>query len=147
MFARILVATDGSDDAVRAADAAAELAERFHSRVTLLSVYSPPIISTPEATLFEVEADVIRGLHGDVIARTAAPFDKLGVPYDVRTETGNAAATIVSVAEQDRDDLIILGSHGAGAIRRILLGSTTDRVAHWAHCPVMVIKKPHQRPA
>jgi len=140
MFTKILVATDGSEDALRGAEVAAELALRFHSRVTLLSVYAPSPISSTDFGAYELEDAVIRDLHAAVLTRTSAPFVARDVEFEARQETGNPAAVIVNVAEQEKDDLIVVGRHGVGGLRRFLLGSVSDRVAHYAHCPVLIVK-------
>jgi len=144
VFNNILVGTDGSGDAVRAAEAAAKIADCFNSRVTLLSVYAPPIIATPEMNLYELEQDALRDLQDNVIARTAEPFLARNLSYDSRTAIGNPAAEIVSIAEQLKSDLIVIGSHGVGGLRRFLLGSVSDRVGHYAHCTVMIVKQGNQ---
>ena len=140
MFNNILVATDGSGDALRAAEAAAKIADCCGSRVTLLSVYSPPVILTPEMNVYEMEPDALREIQDNVLVRTAEPFLKRRLTYDSRTEIGNPAAVIVSVAEQLKSDLIVVGSHGVGGLRGFLLGSVSDRVGHYAHCTVMIVK-------
>jgi nucleotide-binding universal stress UspA family protein len=140
MFSRILVATDGSDDAIRAAEFAAELAERFGASVTILTVYSPIVYAAGGPTAYEVDPLVITEIQDAVIDRTAVPFQLRNVAFDRRTEVGNPAATIVGVAESEGDDLIVMGSHGVGGVRRFLLGSVSDRVGHYAHCAVMIIK-------
>jgi nucleotide-binding universal stress UspA family protein len=140
MFSKILVATDGSQDALHAADVAGELATRFGSCVTLLSVYSPSPISNTDFGVYEVEDAIIRDVHAAVLSRTAAAFVKRDLEFEARQETGNPAAVIVNVAEQEHMDLIVVGRHGMGGLRRFLLGSVSDRVAHYAHCPVLIVK-------
>jgi len=75
-----------------------------------------------------------------VLERTAEVLRPLGVPFVSRYEIGSPSATIVSVAEAEGFDLIVIGSRGRGQLASILLGSVCDRVMHRAHCPVLVIK-------
>jgi len=142
MFKNILVATDGSDDAYRAAAWAAEIAERFGSRVVLATIYAPPLM-VAETMAYAPTPEMIAEIQTSIIERTGALLTKRNVPFESRTETGNPAASIVSIAEQERCDLIVLGSHGVGGIRRFLLGSVSDRVGHYAHCSVMIVKREH----
>ena len=141
MFNNIIVATDGSGDAVRAAEAASKIADCCGSRVTLLSVYSPPVITAPEINLYDLEADAMREMQDNVLVRTAQPFLKRSLTYETRTEVGNPAAAIMNVADEIKADLIVLGSHGVGGLRRFLLGSVSDRVGHYAHCTVLIVKQ------
>jgi nucleotide-binding universal stress UspA family protein len=140
MFTKILVATDGSDDAIRAAEFAAELAERFGASVTLLNVYAPIMYAGGGPTLYEIEPSTIAEIQDGVIERTATPFKLRKVSYDTRTEIGHPSATIIAVAETDGYDLIVMGSHGVGGVRRFLLGSTSDKIGHYSHCAVMIVK-------
>jgi nucleotide-binding universal stress UspA family protein len=60
------------------------------------------------------------------------------VPFGVLI--GNAGSEITEYARNVGAGLIVIPSHGRGPIRRLLLGSTTDRVVHLAHCPILVLK-------
>jgi nucleotide-binding universal stress UspA family protein len=142
MFKNILIATDGSDDARLAADAAGEIADQLGARVVLATVFSPPAF-TPETVAYATPPELITEIQAGIIECTSAPLTRRNIAFRTRMETGDAAATIVSIAEQERCDLIVLGSHGAGGIRRFLLGSTSDRVVHAAHCTVMIVKREH----
>ena len=143
MYKNILVATDGSADAVRAAEAAAEIAASFGSQVTLLAVYSVPVMLAPETTFVELDQETMRETLDNVLRRTAAPLVQRNVKFETRTEVGNPAAMIVNVAESIKADLLVVGSHGVGGLRRFLLGSVSDRVGHYAHCTVMIVKRGH----
>jgi len=140
MFSKILVATDGSSDAVHAAEVAAELAERFGSQVILITVYALPTFVSMNGPAFEMGDEFVQEVQDNVIARTSEPFLKRRLRVDERRIVGYPAAEIVNVAEQERADLIVVGSHGVGGLRRFLLGSVSDRVSHHAHCAVLVVK-------
>jgi hypothetical protein len=60
-------------------------------------------------------------------------------------ETGSAAERIVSYADRQRVELIVLGAHGRTGFSRALLGSVAERVARTAHCPVLTV--PREGPA
>ena len=53
---------------------------------------------------------------------------------------GKPADEILTVAKQDKADLIVTGAKGLGAIRRVLLGSVSTRVVQHAHCGVLVVR-------
>eukprot|EP00249_Psilotum_nudum_P025359 c29751_g1_i1 orf=325-801(+) len=57
---------------------------------------------------------------------------------------GDAREVICATVEKLKVDLLVIGSHGYGTIKRLLLGSVSDYCIHHAHCPVVVVKKPHQ---
>jgi nucleotide-binding universal stress UspA family protein len=56
---------------------------------------------------------------------------------------GDPDKEIVRFAEDERADLIVLGSRGLGRLRRALLGSVSDSVVRHAHCPVLVVRQVH----
>jgi nucleotide-binding universal stress UspA family protein len=153
MFTHILLASDGSDHALQAARVAAEIAHRFDSRITLLSVFSPPVIATPMAgspemlmsteTLTqetEVLARYAEEVQDAVERRTGQVLDEAGARYMSRRETGHPVDMIVNVAAREKVDLIVMGSRGLGGLESFLLGSVSDRVLHHAHCPVLIVK-------
>lgn len=66
-----------------------------------------------------------------------------GVRYRTRLLTGMPASTILSVAELEQVDLIVIGSHGRRGVSRLLMGSVAEAVMRGAPCPVLTIKDPH----
>ncbi len=60
--------------------------------------------------------------------------------------TGSPRSEILKFADQQRIDLIVLGSHGRLGFSRLLLGSVAEGVARRAKCPVLVVKKPSNMP-
>jgi nucleotide-binding universal stress UspA family protein len=146
MFKHILIASDGSDHALKAAQVAGEIAKRFGSAVTLLTVFSPPVTPMPliggsEATLDPAAiARYGEEIQEAVERRTGEVFEEMGVAYQVRREVGYPADMIIGVAGRANVDLIVMGSRGLAGFQSFLLGSVSDRVLHHAHCPVMIIK-------
>ena len=146
MFTHILIASDGSECALRAVRAGAEIAKRFEAEVTLLSVFDPPV-----GQMALVDPDTV-ALDPAMIARYADEvqsaveksatqvLEEVGVRYTARRETGHPVDQIVGVAARSRVDLIVLGSRGLGGLESFLLGSVSDRVLHHAHCPVLIVK-------
>jgi nucleotide-binding universal stress UspA family protein len=141
----VVIATDGSPSSIEAAKAAATLL-RAADQVTLISV------------LTEVPGDDAGGFEGSVyspgeqdalwkqelaeageeIERTAAALTTARI--DKRIEVGDVAGTVCRVAGEIGADVIVVGSHGRGAIERILLGSVSEQVVRHAPCPVLVVR-------
>jgi nucleotide-binding universal stress UspA family protein len=138
-FERILVAIDGSDCSGHAFAKALELAALTHARLTALAVEGP--LPAYAATIGEVE-EVKR--EKDSFFRTLAAVaraqgEQAGVEIEVEVRPGHPADLISRVAEEGEYDLIVLG-HRGHFVRDRLLGSTADRVAEHAHCPVMIVR-------
>jgi nucleotide-binding universal stress UspA family protein len=144
MFQKILVPTDGSRYAIRAAEVAADLARRYGAEVTLLlasdfqSIRSSP---APDA----VKASIEQSLHeanAAALAQTAVPLEQARVKVSAREIEGAPAAVISREAEEGGYDLIVMGSRGLGlpAQQRDFLGSVTERVLRLVACPVLTVK-------
>jgi nucleotide-binding universal stress UspA family protein len=157
MFSRILLASDGSEDADRAAEAAAALAERFGAHLHALHVFpllppAPPhsaaTAATPEPAHLKDRSTAVKGVvehwaqeSENVVERHVDQiFKKHHVPYTFHQENGDPAAVIVEVAEREVFDLIVLGCRGLGPALRTRLGSVSDWVSHNAPCPVLVVR-------
>jgi len=148
MFNRILLATDGSEGALKAARAAAEIAGRFGSSVTLLSVGQIPVINLfnyypsmiePEVLPENIEKRIIE--HAQTALReTSKVFEEAQIPFDTRFELGHPADTICEISGTGKYDLIIMGSRGLSGLKGLLIGSVSTRVIHQCHCPILLIK-------
>lgn len=146
MFNKILVCSDGSEAALKAARAAAEIAKKFDSRVVLLNVFTPSpstmtFVGAPDAVPYaQMAVGYADEVQEAVELRTGRIFDEMKVAYEGRREMGHPVDRIVGVAEEEQVDLIVMGSRGLGGFQRILLGSVSDGVLHHAHCPVLIVR-------
>jgi len=146
MFTRVLMASDGSESALKAARASAEVATKFAVPLTVIYVFSVPatVATFGGDQMGAVDPQVVESwaeeMKRAVADRTSRVIEEAGVPFTFRTEQGYPAEEIVSVAEEERCDLIVLGSRGHGPLRSRLLGSTSDWVLHHARCSVLIVK-------
>ncbi len=145
MFHRILVPLDGSPRAERALPVAARLARFFEGTVVLLRVVSPPteFVSYPV-----VDAEMIQRLIDTDLEEARSYLESIinvSSLVDVHTETnvivGQAAATILSLVDTHHIDLIVLCSHGYTGMKRWVLGSVAEKVAHHAPVPVLLLRE------
>lgn len=145
MFKTILVPTDGSPLAEKAADAAIRFASAVDSRVIAVSVAEPAplaamadgiIVSDLEA--YEAQA---RQLAQEHVARVAAAAEKAGVRCETTTAVSfNPAEEIVGAANKFGCDAIFMASHGRTGLQRLMLGSETQKVLAHTTLPVLVIR-------
>jgi len=128
-FSKILFPIDFSERCLGAARYSIPLAERFHSEVTLLHVEPPPEAYPDRSIDREIPPE--KRLRDFL----CAAFAHLEVKRVLRVGT-DVAEEIVRYARDDGSDLIMMPTHGYGAFRRLLLGSTTAKVLYDARCPV-----------
>jgi nucleotide-binding universal stress UspA family protein len=141
---RILLATDGSEEAELAALRAVELAEATDSELHVVHVGVVPTFlqSYPgtlgyERRLYEQIEEESRELLRKESWRVKAAG---GTVAGAHLRMGAVALEIVALAEELQADLIVMGCRGLGAVRRALMGSVSDSVVRHAHCPVLVVR-------
>ena len=144
----ILAAVDFSPVATDVVARAAELAKAFGATLWLVHVAAPdPDFVGYDSGPQSVRRTVAAELH-DVHRRLqelSAELRTTGLECTGLLVQGSTQETIVREAERLEADLIVLGSHGYGAIRRALLGSVSEYVLHHAHRPLLILPAP--RPA
>lgn len=138
MITRILVAYDGSDPARKAYDYALDLARKYRAEIWVLAVSRPPDFSE------EVETEAVIERSTRYYHRLLAQLRQRSAEAEVRIHfegaVGHPAEQIVRHAEQHRADLIVMGHRGKTLLERWRLGSVSERVLRYAHCPVLVVR-------
>jgi nucleotide-binding universal stress UspA family protein len=146
MFKHILLATDGSAACDQAARTAISLARTHGARLTALSVVDPyPYLGIGQANPMGFQAYMSAAhVHaGKALARAAELCDDGGPPLRMETRIVEETTTSHGIAQTARDegcDLIVIGSHGHGALRKLVLGSVTTKVLAEATVPVLVVR-------
>ena len=149
MISNILVPTDGSETAQKAARYAIDLAGKLKSRVIVMSVIDDRSLMAQTISASESPRHIIEPLE-DYLKGTAAEYtkkikeicDENDVPSKIIITTGNPAEEIVKEAERSKADLIIMGSQGRSALAAAFLGSVGYSVIHKeTKIPVLIVKK------
>jgi nucleotide-binding universal stress UspA family protein len=148
---KILLATDGSEEAELAALRAVDLADATDSELHVVHVGVVPIFlkSYPgtlgyERRLYEQIEEVSRELLRKQTWRVKVAG---GTEAGAHLRMGQVDLEIVALAEELQADLIVMGSRGLGGVRRALMGSVSDSVVRHAHCPVLVVRPEKERAA
>jgi len=137
-FKKILVGFDGSAQSEKATECALALAASLDAQVLLFAVARPPEPATSvelDAMLDDAREHFLAQFK-QVERRAAA----LNVALQTEIVVGHPVEQIVHRAETDRIDLIILGRRGVSRLERMIIGSTSEKVLRYAHCPVMVVR-------
>ena len=149
MISSILVPTDGSETAQKAARYAIDLAKQLNSQITVMSVIDDRALMAQTISAPESPRHIIEPLE-DYLKEAAAEYtkeikeicDENDVPSKIIITTGNPAEEIVKEAERSKADLIIMGSQGRSALAAAFLGSVGYSVIHKeTKIPVLIVKK------
>ena len=157
MFSKILVATDGSKTAHKAAKYAMELAKLSGATLVALSVIdrspfvspsvsgfvspSRPGVRDPEHLMEPIE-DYMKEVAQADMAQIAEICRQNAISCKTVVRSGHPVETIIKEAERSKADLIVIGSHGRSALKAALLGSVSFGVIHKdTKVPVLVVRK------
>jgi nucleotide-binding universal stress UspA family protein len=141
----ILLATDGSDEAGLATQAAAELSKATDSEVHITYVLPTEAqLLGPHAYTDEIRESLVERAERDARSFLEEQAER------VRSEGGKVAETHLRAGHPDKEIVrlagvlsvgtIMMGSRGIGAIERMLIGSVSESVVRHAHCPVYVVR-------
>ncbi len=147
MISNILVPTDGTRASKKAIDYAIGLSKQTKASITILGVIDkadfvaqaiPPGISSAILTPIE---DYLGKLAEAHVAQSVKQCRKKGVKPDTVIRSGHPVDEIVKEARRSKSDLIVIGSHGKGALESAVLGSVTyGLIHHNKKYPVLVIR-------
>jgi len=131
---RILVTTDFSEGTDNALNYALSIARANKARLTLLHVLE----ETRAVISPKYRKEITEGVRRELLQRI--PADAQGSPdIDTAVEAGTPYHVILRLLKKERIDLLVMNTHGKGMLHRALLGSTSERIARAADCPVMLI--------
>lgn len=140
---KLLVPIDGSEGSMKALDKAIELGLNFQSEIYVISVI-------PEVYLIDQVPNAytyVDGINDTAIDMTTKILDSAKeklkdypYPTSAHYEVGNIAREILSFADEQDIDLIVMGNRGLGAFSRTFLGSISNKVINQSHIDVLVVK-------
>jgi nucleotide-binding universal stress UspA family protein len=141
---KLLVTTDGSDHSLKTVEKAIELAIPLKAEVTVLSVVqNVPIHVFPEGFSTQEYLSIEKKLEKnakDLLAQAEQKFKENGLKVDTIIGMGNPADFICKVADEEDYDIVILGSRGLGGFKQLILGSVSNKVAHFVKKSVLIVK-------
>ncbi len=134
----IVLATDGSKYSAAATERAIAFAKSYGGELKVLSVVDVPSEFYAEAP--QAVEDLVKKAKG-FVAEAKKQAEAAGVPAETFVGEAEAYQAINNLAKEQKADMIILGSHGRTGLRRLLMGSVTEKVIGYASCPVLVVKQ------
>uniref|UniRef100_A0A7N0TM82 UspA domain-containing protein n=1 Tax=Kalanchoe fedtschenkoi TaxID=63787 RepID=A0A7N0TM82_KALFE len=152
----IVVAVDESEESMYALSWCLSNLVPLNSQNTLVLLYvkpPPPLHSPLDAAGYMFSGDVVgavekygSGLVKSVMGRADDVYRNLvtnNIRVEKRVGTGEAKYVICGMVKKMRADVLVMGCHGYGFIKRALLGSVSEYCAKNAKCPVVVVKRPN----
>ncbi len=147
---RMLLAADGSNFAMEAADMAGELCRKIGSdaQITVLNVIEPPpmpLVAGPMEVgvpLSWPQPEEQARAAQRILDATQERLRAKGQTGVTRIAKGKAADVLCDIASKENFDLIVLGCRGMGHLTGMLLGSVSDKVLHRATVPVLIVRRP-----
>lgn len=138
----VVVATDGSEQSMRAAEVAATIARTNSAKLFILTVVRPPegwwgIVGAPPPA--EALGSALAEAQQAVLTQTVDGTELDGIEWESVEEIGDPADQVVSFSRSQNADLLVIGQRGAGLVERIMVGSVADRIVHTADMPVLVV--------
>ena len=144
---RILVPLDFSANSTRALDYAHGLALKFDAAVHLVHVCEVPSMSIGAMDAYAIAYSEWSQRLGEEAERqlTAIKSGLGGVAATTEVLFGSPAAAIIDAAGTNSADLIVMGTHGHGALMHVMMGNVAERVVRMAPCPVLTVREPRAR--
>jgi nucleotide-binding universal stress UspA family protein len=148
-IAKIVVPIDGSKNSMEAADYAVKMAQKYGSQLSvmhvinidqnlqLLGIYRLSYPDPIKKKIDEARADMQKWFNE--ISRNAE-HRGISIKTDIVDSPISVVSTIVNYADQEKADLIVIGTKGRSGISRMLLGSVASGLVSYASCPVLVLK-------
>jgi nucleotide-binding universal stress UspA family protein len=134
---RILVAYDGSPHAEHAMNVALSMAGEMKAKLFVISVIRPP--EPAESAEFHAVIDEGREKY----EKSYVPIRELAKQKDIELETevvvGHPAEQIIHMADKMQASVIVMGKRSHTILQRWMIGSNSERVLRYAHCPVMIV--------
>ncbi|QSQ25854.1 universal stress protein [Pyxidicoccus parkwayensis] len=142
---RVLVPVDLSEGSRSVIDYAIQLARPFGATVHVVHAWEPPqyvapdlLVAAPGWNSLSLEQVAVETATRDLTALINS-LEKPPVALTHKVLVGEAASTILDLAEQGKYDLIIMGTHGRRGLPKLLLGSVAQKVVSRSHCPVLTL--------
>lgn len=143
-FKKILVPYDGSECSLRAFKIATEMAKKFNSKLTVVTVILEFYYTRSLYANIRYEEILLkkqRGSANNALSKIRTNAKKQGI--DVATdvlESNSVVKQIVSFAKSKKVDLIIMGTHVRTGLYKLILGNVANGVSQRVSCPVLLVR-------
>jgi len=141
-FKNIVFPTDFSECSLHALNMADEIADKFSSRLHIVHIVYDMVAYADAAAVM----NWYPAMYVDLEKAAREELDKIAKHIkfardpDLVVRRGVEESEIVTYADEQKADLIVMGTHGRTGVGRLLLGSTAEQVVRHANCPVLTVR-------
>ncbi|MCM3388168.1 universal stress protein [Ureibacillus chungkukjangi] len=139
MYKNILLAADGSNNALRAANEAIKIASLSNESVIDI-VYVADYEKTKEDVLHASSADELMIERRKKIQNVEKALKDNNVSYKVTILHGLPGPEIIKYANERKMDIVVIGSRGLNSLQEMVIGSVSHKVMKRVYCPVLIVK-------
>ncbi len=145
-LSRIVVAFDGSKDAIKAVQLACSLATKYGSEVTVVHVYSSPMIGYGAASGMPVPdyrdlEEAAKESGQKILSKGVQIAGDAGVKVEGELlQAPSVVEALVGYATKEKADLIVVGTRGMTGFKKLILGSVSSGLVSHSPCPVLVAR-------
>lgn len=139
MYQHIILAADGSENAVRAAEEAVKIAT--HTEGSKIEVVMVADFNKATADRLHTQSEDSLLLERQrKIANVEHVLEQAGVTYTVTVLKGDPGPEIVRYVNDSQADLVVIGSRGLNSLQEMMLGSVSHKVMKRVNCPALIVK-------
>jgi nucleotide-binding universal stress UspA family protein len=141
LFSKLLVPVDGSENSLRALEAAIFLSKKLDAQITALHVMekAPTVYIHPQKELEELLKNYRK--ESERILEKCQQIGKNNrIELNMAISEGDVASKIIQYAEKGRFDMVVMGHRGSGKFKEMVLGSVSEKVLHRTKCSVLIVR-------
>jgi len=139
MYNKILLAADGSENSLRAAAEAIKIAKL--SVPLQLEIASVIKFDDSKTQILHSTSDAeLKNIRQQKLQPVEKLFQKENIDYSIKFLHGEPGPALVKYANNEKFDIVIIGSRGLNTLQEMVLGSVSHKVAKRVNCPVLIVK-------
>ncbi len=139
MYKRILLAVDGSAYSIRATEEAVKIASLL-PECTIELVYVADFSKAKNEILHAQGKEALEHARRKKLAPAEEKINSKNISYEVKMLHGHPGPAIIEYANEEKVDLVVLGSRGLNTLQEMVLGSVSHKVVKRVDCPVLIVK-------
>lgn len=139
MYKRILLAIDGSENSLRAADEAVKIASLI-PKCKIEVIYVADFSKSKSEILHSQGKEDLEYSRRKKLVPVEEKIKAKNIAYQLKVLHGHPGPTIIEYANEEKVDMVIIGSRGLNTLQEMVLGSVSHKVMKRVDCPALIVK-------